>query len=354
MRLDERVSVMNKKILPVMFLGLVLFSLTGCGNKNENVNLAMSSIEELKYDEASQYLDQAVAASENERLINRARGLVAMGSADYEEAVNYFTAALQGSNGKVLDFDFDTSYYLAAAEYKLGDYKAAEKTYSAIIGLRPKDSIAYFLRGTSYISEDLKDEALRDFNSAIDMDSKNPDLYMRIFESLDNAGYTEEGQDYLDRAKALDVKLSDLQKGRLFYCSGDYEEARNFLEKARMAGDDSAVLYLGRTYEELGDLNYAASLYKTYLEKYPGDTLICNQLGLCELSFGDYPEALKAFEEGLMADDGSIRQTLRFNEIVAYEYMSDFKKAAVLMQGYLADYPDDENAKREYNFLKTR
>ena len=344
----------NKIILGVVIILAVSGLCEGCGKKNTSVDAAMSSIEDLEFDEALGQLDKAEEDGENIRLISRARGLAKMGKADYAGAVEDFTSALQGSNGMVEEFDFDTSYYLAASEYKLGKYEDAISTYSAIISLRPKEAIAYYLRGTALISADRHDEALRDFNAAIDIDTKNPDLYIKIFESLDSAGYTEDGNDYLGRAQSLDVKLTDYQKGLLYFCSGDYENSRTYLEKARMAGDDSSVLYLGRTYEALGDMNYAASLYKTYLEKYPEDTRICNQLGLCCLNFGDYEGALKAFESGLESDDGSIRQTLRFNEIVAYEYMSDFKKAAVLMQGYLKDYPDDEAAKREFEFLNTR
>ena len=47
-------------------------------------------------------------------------------------------------------------------------------------------------------------------------------------------------------------------------------------------------------------------------------------------------------------------QSLKFNEIVAYEYLGDFQKAAVLMQSYLLTYPDDKEAKREQEFLQTR
>lgn len=337
-------------LITVLLAGVML---TGCGQNNTDVKAAMSAIEALNYDDAKEYLDAAETDNENERLIARARGIIALGSADYDAAKDYFTKALQTGDGSVSDFEYDVSYYLAAAEYKSGDYEGAEKTYSAIIGMQPKDSNAYYLRGTTNLALNKHDEALRDFNSAID-GVKDPDLYIKIYEVLEAAGYKEEGADYLDRAQNLDVKLSDYQKGRLYFCSENYEDARTFLEKARLSGDEGSVLYLGRTYEALGDLNYAASLYKTYLEKNPGDSQICNQLGLCMLDNGDYEGALKAFESGLNSDDGSSRQTLRFNEIVAYERMSDFKKAAVLMQAYLTDYPDDAQAAKEYEFLKTR
>ena len=47
-------------------------------------------------------------------------------------------------------------------------------------------------------------------------------------------------------------------------------------------------------------------------------------------------------------------QTLKFNEIITYEYMGEYKTAAALMNSYLRSYPDDDAAKREYEFLQTR
>ena len=47
-------------------------------------------------------------------------------------------------------------------------------------------------------------------------------------------------------------------------------------------------------------------------------------------------------------------QILEFNQIVALEYLGEFKKASVLMDAYVARYPWDTDAQREYTFLKTR
>lgn len=47
-------------------------------------------------------------------------------------------------------------------------------------------------------------------------------------------------------------------------------------------------------------------------------------------------------------------QTLKMNEIIAYEHLNEYKKAAVLLENYLKTYPDDEEAQREYIFLKSR
>ena len=56
----------------------------------------------------------------------------------------------------------------------------------------------------------------------------------------------------------------------------------------------------------------------------------------------------------LESEGNELMQVLKFNEIVAYEYLGDFKQATVLMQKYISTYPDDAKAQREYEFLQTR
>ena len=72
------------------------------------------------------------------------------------------------------------------------------------------------------------------------------------------------------------------------------------------------------------------------------------------MHMGEYELALSSFQTAMDIEDNGMMQTLKFNEIVAYEYMEDYKTAAALMNSYLRAYPDDENAKREYEFLQTR
>ena len=76
--------------------------------------------------------------------------------------------------------------------------------------------------------------------------------------------------------------------------------------------------------------------------------------GKTELNVPAYEEALKAFQAGLKCEDTSLHQSLRYNEAIAYEFLADFDTAKKLMAAYLKDYPNDETAKREYEFLKTR
>ncbi len=59
-------------------------------------------------------------------------------------------------------------------------------------------------------------------------------------------------------------------------------------------------------------------------------------------------------ERGLALGDATMARTLQFNRIVIYEYQSDFATAKELVAAYLKAYPDDEQGKREAQFLKTR
>ena len=112
---------------------------------------------------------------------------------------------------------------------------------------------------------------------------------------------------------------------------------------------------LGKTYEMLGDSNYAAGLYQKYLNENEPVAQIWNQLGLCRMRTAQYQDALSAFNSGLaMEDNASVLQELRFNQIAAYEFMGDFGQASALMRDYLNEYPDHEEAKREYTFLQSR
>ena len=148
--------------------------------------------------------------------------------------------------------------------------------------------------------------------------------------------------------------ISDYDMGRMSYYMGDYEKARDYLSKMDSSKDYGAALYLGRTYEALGDYNYASGIYAAYTENDQTKAEIYNQLGLCRMQMKEYTAALEAFQAAMNIEDNGMMQSLKFNEIVAYEYMGDFKTASALMNSYLKSYPDDETAKREYEFLRTR
>ncbi len=329
--------------------------LAACGQTGEKTQSAMGMIQSFDYQGALAELDAAAEQGEDQRLIDRARGIACMGLTEYDEAAAWFLSALAGSNGLVQDVDFDLNYYLAAAYTKSGQYAQAEETYNAILALRPNQTDAYFLRGNVRMNQENVEGAKADFDQAISMEPQNYDMLIEIYEVLEHSGHGEAGQAYLQAAlDAGGEKMTNDVIGRIYYYLGEYEKAYLALEEAKEKGGEESYLYLGRAYEATGDYNYAANVYNSYLSANDGSAELYNQLGLCQMARGDYQKALEAFQAGMQLEENPILQTLSFNEIVAYEYLGEYEKAAALLNDYLGNYPDDTQARREYGFLSTR
>ena len=338
----------------VLLAGLCLCA---CGGEPRVSSLkqGMDAVRALEYEEALVHFGSGLDAGEDERQIYRGMGLAYMGMTRYEEAVSYLEAALHAGRGRVDELDFDINYYLATAYYRNGQTQKAAEAYSAILAMRPREKDAFYLRGCVKLSQDDFEGAQADFNAAGALDSKNYDQMIRIYMALEEYGYKDAGLAYLQNALAENEKsISDYDMGRICYYMGDYENARSHLANLKTETDYGAALYLGRSYEALGDYNYASSIYAAYTENDQSKAEIYNQLGLCRMKMGEYEPALTAFQAAMNIEDNGMMQTLKFNEIVAYEYMRDYKTAAALMNSYLKSYPDDAAAKREYEFLQTR
>ena len=342
-----------------LVIGTVLLcaGLTGCGAKAADDTMAavVTQIENFEYEEALVTLDAAEEASEDAQMIARYRGIANAGLTNYEEAVAYYLEALSYSNLFVSDMDFDLNYYLADAYEKMGLHEEAKEVYTSILELRPQEVNALFLRGRLYLEDGMFDLALADFDQTVLLDKDGYDLRIEIAGLLSEKGYHDEGLQYLQMFLAdNEKKLSDYDKGRIYYYMGDYDNAKVALESAKSEESDDIILLLGKAYEQLGDYNYATSVYKNYLEDHPDSAGIYNQLGLCKMKSGEYEEALSAFRSAANVENNGMSQTLEFNQISAYEHVGNFKQAAVLMEEYLKKYPEDAEARREYEFLKTR
>ena len=345
------------KFFAIISSVLLCAVLMGCGKKaaDDIMTAVVTRIENFEYEEALALLDEAAKAGEDAQMIARYRGIANAGLTNYEEAANFYLEALSYSNLFASDMDFDLNYYLADAYEKTGLREEAKEVYTSILNLRPQEVNALFLRGRLYLEDGLTELALDDFDKTVQLDKDGYDLRIEIAGLLSAKGYHEEGLQYLQMFLAdNEKKLSDYDKGRIYYYMGDYDKAKVALESAKSEESDDVILLLGKSYEQLGDYNYATSVYKNYLEDHPESAGIYNQLGLCKMKSGEYEEALSAFRSAVNVENNGMGQTLEFNQIAAYEHVGNFKQAAVLMEAYLKKYPEDAEARREYEFLKTR
>ena len=57
---------------------------------------------------------------------------------------------------------------------------------------------------------------------------------------------------------------------------------------------------------------------------------------------------------GLEGNSAELEQEMKYNMIAAYEQIKDWESAKVILEEYVAEYPEDETAQKEREFLKTR
>ncbi len=350
---------MKKRFFACLLATFAICCMTACSQKETgNVEQGMAAIEEMNYNEALQYFQIAEEAGETSVELYRGKGIALMGQIRYEEALDAFALALKQGGSIPKDIDYDINYYIAVCYYKLGRFDEALERYNAILALKPKAIDAYVQRGTVYLKLNQYTEAMADFDYAISLDKKNYSLYIDIYGILKENDHAKDGESYLQAAMdSNDKNMSNFDKGRMYFYLENYTYARNFFEQARNSvannKKEELFLLLGQSYEKLNDLPYASTIYLGYLEENES-AAIYNQLGMCYFAQGLYQDAYNAFESGVKLGASDCKQELMFNRVVACEYLGDFKKASTLVEEYMKAFPDDENAKREYQFLQTR
>lgn len=345
-----------KYIIASLCLALTL---GGCGKSSVDEKLvkAMDSVVSQEYDAALGVFAEALKEGADSEAVYRGMGLAYMGKEDYGRAISSFSMALENAGVFPGDMEYDINYYMAVAYFHMGDYEQAVSIYDGVIGMKPKDEQAYFLRGDMKLYMGDVAGAIEDFDKTVSFQKNNYSKYLDVYACMKDRGYANEAVKYLDVVMSADTSsISDYDKGRLCYFQGDYIQGCNYLERARKnSGDDKEiVLLLSDCYKKTDQYEYAAVIYNTYLTSHPEPDMY-NQLGICYMQQGDYSSALGAFQSGLnIKENNTCMQSLLLNEVACYEYLYDFSSAQAKLEAYMAVYPVTDDLKREYAFLTTR
>lgn len=285
----------------------------------------------------------------------RIKGITLMENGKYEEALEEFQSALDLSLGKVGEVEMDICFYKAEAQYMLGDVDGAMATYTAIIDFND-NAKAHFLRGNLYYSKGEEENALKDYNAAMEQEKKDYELYIGVYEALTAHDKEKEAQDCLNQALELKGNSSydKMQKGRINYLLGEHETALKLLEEAAKGKQKQAYYYLAEIYSLMGEEESAKSNMKAYMESGIADSYGLFSIAEDELAKGNYDMAIECLTAALALEKVPNKQIIMKNLVVAYEKKLDFASALEVMTEYVAAYPDDEEAKRELTFLETR
>lgn len=324
------------------------------GKAEYYINLAMAYVETGDFQNALTQIEFALQLEPENQSAYRSKGIIYIALNDYENAILALEQALHLADGFVGDMEYDILDYRAVAESKSGNYEKAIGTYTVLLNVGYKPAEHYYLRGSSYLLNGNLEAAQSDFSRAIENQKSSYDMYLNIYSALFRYGAEEEAKVYLEEALKLDLgkKEDSFAKGKIYYFMEDYTNAISCLLKA--SDNPESSLYLGKIYMATGDTTQAFLTFQQYLESNPDNGEVYNQLGVMRLNEGAYEEALSYFQTGLDCSDLSARKALAYNEAITYEYLLDFETARQKFKAYVAAYPDDTEAQREYEFLKTR
>ncbi len=315
----------KKYVSGVLLLVFMAFLCTGCSERVEN------------------------------QMTYRQKGISLLENGKYEDALVEFQNALDMSLGEIGEEEVDICFYKAEAQYYLNDIEGAMHTYTAIIDFN-EDAKAYFLRGNLYYSLNEEEKALNDYAQALKKDKKNYDLYIGVYEALSAHGKDKEAQDYLNQALEIsgNSAFDKMQKGRIHFLLGESETAISLLEEAIKGREESAYYYLAEIHEALGNAQAAQDNIDAYIACDDVDSYNLFHVANDQLEKGNYTMAIECLNQALELDNVPNKQMIMKTLIIAYEHNRDFETAKTLMAEYVENYPDDEEAKREYTFLETR
>lgn len=330
--------------------------LTGCGGEKQNTyRQAEENLAQGSYQEALTGYETSVSYSYKTVESLRGAGIAKLRLGDYQGAVESFTQALSQNRVKK-SIRQDLLAYRATAQLKAGLPDDAMADCQALASDYSMNADLYFLTGCVALAMDAYDEAASNFEQAYG-EKADYDMALQIYEAYQSRGMEADGTRYLEAILKTEPGNAEdyCERGRIYYYMQDYENARNELTKASEKGSVEALSLLGMVCFAQNDTAAARSMYQDYLNaeesrKAEG----YNGLALCDIADGDYQSALVNIASGLEAADTDEMQELLFNEIVAYEKQLDFNTAFSKAQEYMKMYPDDQEAKKELEFLQSR
>ena len=320
---------MKKRLTAILLLALVMVLCAGCGNKEleEHYDKGNEYLEEGLYEEAIAEFEQAYSDNskdkdlENNKKVYRCQGIAYYKMGEYEKAVAMFKYALDIP--LLSDINLDILKYKILAEEAIGDYE----------------------------------QAIVDFEEAISMDLGDFELYFGKFfaqkEIGDEAGALTTLESTLTINGEGDEYKFDL--ARTYYYMEQYEVAiagfKELLDEI-----PEAHYYLGDSYYQKREYEKAIRSFENALElENSQDTgLIYNQLGNCYLAKEQYKTALGYFKMGQEVENTAWLKTLKYNQIVALEKLTQYEEALAACEEYLTLYPNDKTVLKEKEFLTTR
>ncbi|MBB2184024.1 tetratricopeptide repeat protein [Lachnospiraceae bacterium MD1] len=386
---------MKKKLLTVGLLVGIILSVTACSSAGKHYKAGREYFQEGKYEEAKASFEAAITENsnradyyidygltlialgmyeealeqfdqvymdkdimvvkENNKRVLRGRGIAYYELKQYDKAIEQFEGALDIN--ELSEMNLDILYYMGNSLMIGGDYDKAVDTYTTILSIDKNNVTAYNSRAYCYRNLGDYEKSIADYDAAISINAAEFDSYLGKYHMLMETGKESEAEQVLALAAKIEAKTDEdrYNLAKICFFQKNYDKAQTMLNESISKGFLEAYYYIGEINRIQKDYPKAIYNYEAYIkEGKPTNPGVYNQIASCLIKSGDYNKAIEYLETGIAYQHDGYMQTLKKNEIIAYESLGDFDTAMEKMTAYLKSYPKDSEAVREAEFIKTR
>ncbi len=215
------------------------------------------------------------------------------------------------SRDDATETDKASAYYNSGkAKAKQGKMDEAIADYDKAIELDPKDASVYYNRGVANSKQGKYEEAIADYDKAIELDPKDASVYYnRGYAKDELKKYEEVIADY-DKAIELDPNKVEayINRGNTNYRQGKYEEAIADYDKAIELDPKDASVYYNRGYakDELKKYEEAIADYDKAIELDPNKVEAYINRGNTNYRQGKYEEAIADYDKAIELDPNKV------------------------------------------------
>src|SRR5687768_10221486 len=279
-----------------------------------------------QYAEAAKDLEKAVElqrrSKQEDPNTESALGQAYVLSEKYQEALPLLVAATTRSASKP---DALMIYYRGVAEYKTGKTAEAEKSFSSVVKLNPKDSLSLFYLAQIALAKNDLDGAINSLNRATVNDARMTGAWTLLTSSyLRRAAMSTDpakaDADYINAVRSGEalIKLrTDAEAitlfGQALIGSKQYARAAAALDRAASPDANGITFYLlGVAHSRAANFPKAIAALETAAKKSPDDVNIYRELGYAHEVTKQYAKALAAYERGaaLAPNDPDLKESI--------------------------------------------
>jgi serine/threonine protein kinase/predicted TPR repeat methyltransferase len=230
--------------------------------------------------------------------------------------------------------------------HQQGRYEEAIKVYSDALVKNPNDSDLHFLMGASKKSLGKSQEALLEFQRAVELDDRNQKAWEQIGDLLMNRMDYNGAEKAFLKSSELDPSAAPTWEGlaQTYLIQQKSAQAEESYEKLLQIEPNNvtAIYNLGLLQNGSNKKDAARKSFEKVISLNPNYAEAYNNLGAIDLYDGKVPQAIQELEQALSLKPelGSAHYSL----FLAYEMQKNYPQAARHLKKYLELTGDDDPA----------